>query len=710
MFEGLSIRVTDLGEGLAELCFDRSGEKINKLDVRTVDELASATKTLAQHAGLRGVLVTSAKDEFIVGADIFEFTALFRKTADEIAAYNGAQAAVFTALEDLPVPVLMAVNGLALGGGFETALAADARVLADTAQLGLPEVTLGIFPGFGGSVRLPRLIGAAAALDWISSGRPRKAAAALDAGVADAVVPKTVLRETALQKLRGLIASGEWRALRAQRRGAVTNFDTAAFAELKAAAAKTARHTPAAYAAAELIEAAATLDRDGAAALEAQHFGRIAKTPAASALVQIFINDQALKKLARSYTQAGRKVQRAAVLGAGIMGGGIAYASAAKNTPVLMKDIRQDALDLGKREAKKLLDKQVASGRLKPEAAAAIDAAIVPTLDYSEFGSVDLVVEAVIENLAVKKSVLAEVEQQLGADAVLASNTSSLSITEIATALQRPAQFAGMHFFNPVPVMPLVEVIRGEKTTDATAATVAAYAVAMNKTPVVVKDCAGFLVNRILTAYFVGFLKLLRDGADFEAVDRAMEAFGWPMGPAVLQDVIGMDTSSHVVEFITAAYPQRMKLDFENAIALMAREQRFGQKSGQGFYRYIADARGRPQKVSCDKAQALVASLQPQGAKSFSDAEIVDRLMLPMINEAATCLDEGVVGTAAELDMSLLLGIGFPRHWGGALKYADLLGLDEVVRRCASHAALGDGYVPTATMREMAAQNRGFYG
>ena len=709
MFEGLSIRVADLGEGLAELCFDRSGEKINKLDVRTVDELAAATKALAQRAGLRGVLVTSAKDEFIVGADIFEFTGLFAKTEAEIAAYNGAQAAVFTALEDLPVPVVVAVNGLSLGGGFETALAADARVLADTAQVGLPEVTLGIFPGFGGSVRLPRLIGAAAALDWISSGRPRKAAAALDAGAADAVVPKTVLRETALQKLKSLASSGDWRALRARRRGAVTNFDAAAFAELKAAAAKTAAHTPAALMAAELIEAAAPLDRDAAAALEAQAFARVAKTPAAAALVQIFINDQALKKLARGYTQAGRKANRAAVLGAGIMGGGIAYASAVKNTPVLMKDIRQEALDLGKREAKKLLDKQLATGRMKPEAVAAVDAAIVPTLNYDEFGRVDIVVEAVVENLAVKKSVLAEVEARLGADAVLASNTSSLSISELGTALQRPAQFAGMHFFNPVPVMPLVEVIRGDKTSDVTAATVAAYAVAMGKTPIVVKDCPGFLVNRILTAYFVGFLKLLRDGADFEAVDRAMEAFGWPMGPAYLQDVIGMDTSSHVIAFISAGYPQRMGMDFEHAIALMAREKRYGQKSGQGFYRYEADAKGRLVKQSSEEAKALVATLQPQGARTFSDAEIVERLMLPMIIESAICLEDGVVGSAAELDMSLLLGLGFPRHWGGALKYADLLGLAHVVTRCAQYAALGPAYQPTATMRALANSAAGFY-
>ncbi|HEY3653372.1 MAG TPA: fatty acid oxidation complex subunit alpha FadB [Steroidobacteraceae bacterium] len=671
MYSGQSIQLIRLSEGIAEVRFDRGQEAINKLDMRTVEELQAATVAIRGDSSVTGVLVASAKDVFIVGADIFEFSALFAKSVDAIAVFNAGQSAAFTAFEDLPVPIVTAISGLALGGGFEMALASDYRVMAAGAQVGLPEVSLGLFPGFGGTVRLPRLIGAAPALEWISFGKPQNAAAALAAGAVDAVVPPAQLREAALVLLKSAIAGRAWKARRDARAGAVAAFDGAAVATIRDGATKVARHYPAALAAVELIESSAPASRDAALALEAQAFARIAKTPTAAALIQLFINDQLMKKKAKGYARIARKVNRAAVLGAGIMGGGIAYTSAVRGTPVLMKDIAQAALDLGKSEARKLLDKQVESGRMQAEKAVAIDAAITPTLDYSGFAAVDAVIEAVAENINVKKIVLAEVEAAVPDGTVIASNTSSLSITGMATALRRPENFAGMHFFNPVPVMPLVEVIRGTKTSETAAATVAGYASAMGKMPIIVKDCPGFLVNRILTAYVVGFLRLIRDGADFEPVDRAMEEFGWPMGPAYLQDVIGMDTSSHVFDVIVAGYPQRMCLDFKDAVHLMSENGRLGQKSGLGFYRYETNTKGRPIKMHAAEAHSLIETVQPHGRKTFSDEEIVDRLMLPMILEAAVCLEEGVAGSVAEIDTSLILGVGFPRHLGGPLKYAD---------------------------------------
>ncbi|MDB5969373.1 MAG: Multifunctional fatty acid oxidation complex subunit alpha [Hydrocarboniphaga sp.] len=709
MFKGQSIRVEAIGGGIVELCFDRGGDSINKFDARTVDELRSASAAIATANDVRGVLVSSAKNVFIVGADIFEFTAMFALPESEIAANTAKQNLVFTTFEDLPVPIVTAINGLALGGGFEMALASDYRVIADTAQVGLPEVNLGLFPGFGGTVRLARLIDAALALDWIASGRPQKPEAAKSAGAVDAVTPAADLRDAALVKLREAIGSGQWKADRVRRRGAVSALNAESFARLEAAAAQTARHFPAASAAAELIGSSAKLSRDDALVREAIGFARIAKTPTASALVQLFINDQAMKKKARAYAKMAHKVERSAVLGAGIMGGGIAYTSAARGTPVLMKDIAQSALDLGMGEARKLLDKQVQIGRLKPENASAIAEAIVPTLDYSAFNSVDVVVEAIVENINAKKSVLAEVEKRVRADAILASNTSSLSIAEIGGALARPENFVGMHFFNPVPVMPLVEVIRGPATSDIAAATIAGYAAAMGKTPVVVKDCPGFLVNRILTAYFVGFLRLVHDGGDFERIDRVMETYGWPMGPAYLQDVIGMDTSSHVVDSITIGYPERMHLGFKDAIHLLAENGRYGQKNGAGFYRYEADEKGRPQKRSAAEARELIAEAQAGGSREFSDQEIIDRLMLPMINEAAVCLEQGVAGSAAEIDMSLILGLGFPRQYGGALKYADILGLPVVIEKLARYESLGGAYRATRLLRDLAQRKACFF-
>lgn len=708
MFRGKSIRVELHGAGIAELCFDRQNESINKFDAHTVADLNSATEVIRGAAGVRGVLVTSAKEAFIVGADIFEFTTLFAQPEADIEAYVARQNAVFSTFEDFEVPSVAAINGLALGGGFEMALACDARVMSESTQVGLPEVSLGLFPGFGGTVRLPRLTNLGVAIEWISSGKPQNAPSALAAGAVDALATPESLRSAAEKLLGSLIASGDWRARRERRRGPFS-VDAGAILKAKEGLAKSAVHQPAALTAVELMEAAAGLSRDEAVKRENAAFAKIARTQAASALIQIFINDQAIKKKSKGYAKIARKVQSAAVLGAGIMGGGIAYTSAVRGTPVVMKDIAQNALDAGVSEAKKLLGKQVDSGRMKPDKAEAVLATIRPTLDYSAFESVDVVVEAVVENMKVKKTVLAELESHVAPNTIIASNTSSLSISEMAGMLAHPENFVGMHFFNPVPVMPLVEVIRGPKTSELTAATVATYASAMGKTPIVVKECPGFLVNRILTPYTIGFLRALHDGADYVAIDRVMENFGWPMGPAYLQDVVGMDTLSHVLQVISEGFADRMKITFTHAVELMVQYKRLGQKSGAGFYRYERDPKGKPRKETDPRTAQMLAAIQPGGLRQFADEELLERLMLPMIIEAVRCLEEGIADSAAEVDMSLLLGLGFPRHVGGPLKYADWLGLKNVVTRCDAYSSLGTLYSPTAGMRAAALSGKMFY-
>jgi 3-hydroxyacyl-CoA dehydrogenase/enoyl-CoA hydratase/3-hydroxybutyryl-CoA epimerase/enoyl-CoA isomerase len=708
MYRGKSIRVELLADGIAELCFDRDGEAINKFDRRTVEELAAATAALRGVSGLRGMLVTSAKGVFIVGADIFEFAELFGRPEAEVGTFIAGQSRVFRDFEDLPVPIVTAINGYALGGGLEQALASDYRVMATTAQIGLPEVTLGIFPGYGGTVRLPRLAGLAVAIDWIASGKPRGADAALAAGVVDAVAPPEQLRAAALELLGRAIATGEWRARRERRHGPFAP-DAAAVDAARQQLAKSAALYPAPLAAVELMARCAGLGRDAALALESEGFARIGRTQAATSMVQQFVNDQLIKGKGKAQAKIARPVRRAGVLGAGIMGGGIAYTSAVRGVPVVMKDIAQKALDLGVGEARKQLGKQVEAGRMKPEKAEAVLASIQPTLEYAGFGDVDVVVEAVVERLDVKKQVLADVERQVRADTIIASNTSSLPIGDIAAALQRPESFLGMHFFNPVPVMPLVEVIRGPKTSDVAAATVAAYATAMGKTPIIVRDCPGFLVNRILTAYLLGHLRALHDGADYLAVDAVMEKFGWPMGPAYLQDVIGMDTMKHVVEIIAAGYADRYLLDFPLATMLLADRNRLGQKNGVGFYRYETDPKGKPRKLVDPATANLLATLQPRGRRDFSETEIVERLMLPMMVEAAICLEQGIAASAAEIDTALLLGLGFPRYAGGPLMYSDWLGLPHVVARCDAHAALGPLYRATPRMRAMAAAGERYF-
>ncbi|MVV48869.1 fatty acid oxidation complex subunit alpha FadB [Pseudomonas sp. PB120] len=709
MYQGQTLHLTRLDNQLVELCFDRKDEAVNKFDALTVEELRIACKTIRDSGDVHGLVLTSAKDSFIVGADIFEFTQLFARPESELAAYNLAQNRVFNELAQLPLPTVCAINGLALGGGFEVTLATDFRVLGNAAKVGLPEVGLGIIPGLGGTARLPRLIGSAASIDWITSGKPQTSAAAKQLGAVDEVVDDQAVRQCALAVLAEAVSGQrDWQALRRQRSLSFA-LDTEQSANAKAAVIARNPLVPAPLLAIELLERSAGLSLAEALNEENRTFAQVAQTQAAQALVQLFINDQYLRKKTRDYAKASRKLSRAAVLGAGIMGGGIAYTSAANGVLTIMKDISQAALDLGMAEAGKLLDKQVSNNRMTQFQAERVLESITPTLTYQGMDKVDVLVEAVVENLAVKKTVLAAVETQVAASTVLTSNTSSLSITEIASALQRPENFVGMHFFNPVPVMPLVEVICGPHTSEQSAATVASYAATLGKTPIVVKDCPGFLVNRILTANVLAFLRLIHDGADYQAVDQAMEAFGWPMGPAYLQDVIGMDTSRHVIDCISQGYGDRMLPGFTHAVELMVTEQRLGQKNGLGFYRYDRDIKGRLVKSVDPDTQALLTRVQPQGRREFSSEEIVERIMLPMLIEAARALEEGICESAIEIDMALILGVGFPRPVGGALKYADWLGLPALVARCDHYTALGGLYQVTPQMREMASNNLKFY-
>jgi 3-hydroxyacyl-CoA dehydrogenase/enoyl-CoA hydratase/3-hydroxybutyryl-CoA epimerase/enoyl-CoA isomerase len=390
------------------------------------------------------------------------------------------------------------------------------------------------------------------------------------------------------------------------------------------------------------------------------------------------------------------------------MGGGIAYQSAYKGTPIIMKDIDQAGIDLGLSEATKLLSKLVARGRMTPEKMASVLNKITPTLSYGDFESVDLVVEAVVEDPKIKHVVLPEVESQIGRDAILTSNTSTISIDLLAQPLARPENFCGMHFFNPVHRMPLVEVIRGTKTSDAAIARTVGYALAMGKKPVVVRDCPGFLVNRIIFPYVFGFAALVRDGADFEHVDKVMERFGWPMGPAQLSDVVGIDTGVHAGRVMTESYPDRMSYEFKSSGEVLFENDRLGQKNGKGYYLHKLDKKGRPQKTVDPAVEELLAPhVAPR--RQFEDQEIVDRLMVSLCIEAVRCLEDGIVDSATELDAALVYGIGFPPFRGGALRYIDAVGAASFCELAKKYEALGPLYVTTEKLRKMARSNEKFF-
>ena len=712
LFDGETIKV-DVQDGrIAELRFKRGDDGVNKLDRLTFDELRRALEAIKATPAIKGVLITSAKT-FLVGADIFEFTGVFAQPETYITAFVAGNSAIITMLDDLPVPTAVAINGLALGGGFEVALGADYRVMSNTAKIGFPEIHLGIFPGYGGTVRLPRLIGLGPSADWILSGAQQSPDRALREGAVDAIAAPDDLRAAALALLNKAIAGeADWQERQARMKqslGVAKEEAASLLAPAKAQAAKALPHLPAAQLAVDLMEKAAGLGRDEALALESETFAKAAKTQAAGSLVAIFINEQNVKKSIRRYAKDAPKVARVAVAGAGIMGGGIAYQSAARGVPIVMKDISQAALDLGMSEARKLLAKSVETGRLTQDKADAILASITSSLTYEGFDAADVVIEAVVEDIGIKHKVLREIEEIASQSAILASNTSSLRIGDLADGLKRPENFLGMHFFNPVPKMPLVEIVRGPKTSPQALAAVTGYAAAMGKTPIVVEDCPGFVVNRILTPYLIAFLRLVHDGADFVAIDKAMEAFGWPMGPAYLMDVIGLDISQHVVEIVSEGFAPRMDVGFETGLEILLRAGRLGQKNGHGFYKYQNDSKGRPRKEIDPETEDLLAAGQPKGKTSFAEEEIVSRMMLPLILEAARCVEDQIAASPGEVDMCLILGLGLPRYLGGALKYADFLGLKNVVERAGQRESLGPIYHSGERLRAMAISGEVFY-
>ena len=714
IYSGKAINVQQLDGGIAELCFDLQGESVNKFNALTVNELKEATAAIAATAGVKGVIVTSAKSVFIVGADITEFGSKFNATEEEIAAgVLETNLTVFNAFEDLDMPTVAAINGIALGGGLEMGLVCDYRVMSTAAKIGLPETQLGIIPGFGGTVRLPRIIGSDNAVEWIAAGKEQRPDAALAAGAVDAVVAPEKLKEAAIALVQQCLDGKlDHKAKRQEKLEPLKLNDTEAlmsFVTAKALVGQQAgRHYPAPVKAISVIEKAYKMGRDDALAVEAKGIAKLAKTEVAKNLVGLFLGDQELGKTASTWAAKGDKVQLGAVLGAGIMGGGIAYQSASKGTPIIMKDIAQAGIDLGLSEASKLLAKKVARGRMKPEKMAEVLNKIQPQLGYEGFDKVDVVVEAVVENPKVKHAVLAETETKIREDAILSSNTSTISIDYLATALKRPENFCGMHFFNPVHKMPLVEVIRGEKTSDVAVAKTVAYALAMGKKPVVVNDCPGFLVNRILSPYMGAFMAMVKRGGDYTKIDKVMEKFGMPMGPAYLCDVVGIDTGVHAGEVMSEGFPERMSRDFKTSSELLYEAGRMGQKNDKGYYAYELDKKGRQKKV-VDPAVAELLAPHVDAAKEFSDEETIDLLMIPLCLEAVRCLEEGVAASATDVDMSLVYGIGFPPFRGGALHYIQDMGVAEFVARADKYAELGELYKATDKLREMAANGEEFF-
>ena len=715
IYQAKNLQVKELQDGIAELSFCAPAS-VNKLDLATLESLDKALDALYAHRSLKGLLLTSDKDAFIVGADITEFLGLFAKPEAELDQWLQFANSIFNKLEDLPVPTLSVLKGHTLGGGCECVLATDMRIGDKTTSIGLPETKLGIMPGFGGCVRLPRVIGADSAMEVITQGKACRADEALKIGLLDAIVETDALYESAITTLTQAINEKlDWKERRKQKTSSLSLSKLEAMMSFTMAkglvAQKAGPHYPAPMTAVKTIEEGARFARNEALDIERGYFVKLAKSEEAKSLVGLFLNDQYIKGIAKKAAKSASKdTQRAAVLGAGIMGGGIAYQSALKGVPVLMKDIAQPSLDLGMTEASKLLNKRLSRGRIDGFKMAGILASITPSLHYAGIENSDVIVEAVVENPKVKAAVLSEVESHVSEETVITSNTSTIPINLLAKSLKRPENFCGMHFFNPVHRMPLVEIIRGEHTSDETINRVVAYAAKMGKSPIVVNDCPGFFVNRVLFPYFGGFSKLLSDGADFTKIDKIMERkFGWPMGPAYLLDVVGIDTAHHAQAVMAQGFPERMGKSERDAIDALFEADKYGQKNGSGFYSYSVDKRGKPKKTFSDEILPVLADVCSAPGE-FDEQTIIERMMVPMINEVVLCLQENIIASPQEADMALVYGLGFPPFRGGVFRYLDSIGIAEFVEMTKKYADLGAMYQAPQLLIDMAAKGETFYG
>ncbi len=666
-----NFELIDRGDSWLELRFQQPDSKANVFTARALQELGSVLDDLEKRTDVKGLIITSSKETvYVAGADISLIQSLdsFEKAVKKCT--SGQQ--TITRISHLPFETVAAIGGICLGGGFELALACKKRVVSDSknVKIGLPEVQLGILPGFGGSIRLPRVVkDLTTALDLILTGKQINGKKAWKVDIASAVLPAEDFNERALvwaKKNHGKPPKKTRKGLGAFLLhtfiGRILIFGMAR----KNVQKKTKGRYPAPLAILNLLgKTYGSSNMKWCLQQEVRAFADLVITPESKRLIELFLLTESVRK---NTVKGSSPVSSVGVLGAGIMGGGIAHAFAKVKIPVRMKDITYEALSLGYEQSAKNFSFGLKRRRITPREFNQSMGFISGGVDYKGFSSTGVVVEAIVENMDIKKKVLQETEKHISSDCIFASNTSSLSITELQSVAKRPEKVAGLHFFNPVNRMPLVEVIAGEKTSDETVATLYELSKRLQKTPIVVKNCAGFLVNRLLLPYLNEACFLLEQGVSIERVDRIMVKFGMPMGPLRLVDEVGIDTAAKVAKVLYEAYGERAKAS--SLTDTLASSGRLGRKNKKGFYRWDGN-----KAVGVD--DTIYEHINSKNA-SLSDKDILDRMLCTMINEAAIILQEGIVKTPQEVDLGLIMGTGFPPFRGGLLRYADAVGLDKI--------------------------------
>jgi 3-hydroxyacyl-CoA dehydrogenase/enoyl-CoA hydratase/3-hydroxybutyryl-CoA epimerase len=703
-----SFSLNRLDNGIAVLTMDVPGETMNTLRAEFAPEICEMLAEIKADPQIRGIVLVSGKqDSFVAGADISMLAAC--QTAADARELSKQGHEVFFALESLNIPVVAAIHGACLGGGLELALACHQRVCSDSPKtmLGVPEVQLGLLPGGGGTQRLPRLIGITAALDMMLTGKQLRPKQALKTGLVNDVVPESILLQTAVEMALAGKKTHSKRKLSLVNRllegtpvGRNIIFDQA----LKQVNKKTQGHYPAPAKIIDCVRQGMAKGMVVGLDVEANHFGDLVISPESAALRSLFFATTEMKKESGAGEAQPKPVKKVMVLGGGLMGGGIASVTTTKaKIPVRVKDINETGLSNALAYAYKLLDKRVKRRHMTPAARDNLMSLMTTTTEYKGIKDVDIVVEAVFEDLALKHQMVKDVERECSANTIFASNTSSLPISHIAEAAERPENVIGLHYFSPVEKMPLVEVIAHEKTSPQTIATTVAFARKQGKTPIVVRDGAGFYVNRILALYMNEAANLLLEGQGVEHLDKALVKFGFPVGPMTLLDEVGIDVGAKISPILEKELGERFKAPaaFDKLLA----DDRKGRKNGKGFYQY--DSKSKKKLV--DETVYSVLGLTPS-VTTGDEKELAQRCVVQMLNEAVRCLEEGIIASARDGNIGAIFGIGFPPFLGGPFRYIDTLGADRLVEILNQYAKVhGERFKPCDKLVEMAVSGARFH-
>jgi len=704
-FQTDSLWINQLADGVAALVLDVPDRKVNVLNTQVLADLEKAFECVSADERFRLLIIRSGKpDHFCAGADINEFASA--KTPEEYSAMSARGQKVFDQLANLRMPTVAVIGGACLGGGLELVLACDYRVVVDKPEtkLGFPETELGLIPGWGGTQRLPRLVGLERSLHIILGGARLGARQAQRWGLVDDVVqdsdeppaflaqpnkrcPTGLPLRTWRQRLLESNGLGRWLIYRGTRR---------------LLARRLPDDMPAHGEALEAIRVGLKQGMAAALAYEQAAIGRLSATPACRNLVNLFLQREQVRKIspvANAPGSPGGKIRRVGIIGAGTMGAGIAQLAVLRGCEVVVREANDMALGLAMLRLMALLQQAVAKGLLPASALTSKLSAVHGTTAWKGFDNLDLVIEAINEDLAKKQKIFRELESQVPATTLLASNTSSLRIEDIQDGMSHPERLAGLHFFNPVHKMPLVEVVPSRQTETRTINVLSSWAVALGKTPIAVKDSPGFLVNRILMPYFNEAVFMVSEGMFIGSIDEAMRRFGMVMGPLEVLDQVGLDVAAHIARAIEPAFGDRFRL--QPAFGVMEQNGWLGKKSGEGFYLYRSNRKRVNHKVG-HSLRSETTTAEP-ASRADQLLAIQQRLVGLMVNESARCLAEGLVDSAEKIDLAMVLGSGWAPHRGGPIRFARDQGIPKIVDSLTILAEkYGPRYEPTQALRNLA--------